>query len=68
MENREKTFTIDKKVYSDLNIKKCCKIFSENYDFTYNNSELTLKCWEDNDILFLEFMNYLLYLELNKNG
>ena len=67
MKMQRKIFKIDNNFYSDNSIKIACNIFSENYDIKYSSWEISFENSEDVDKLYLEFMNYLLYLEFNEN-
>lgn len=59
---------IDKKIYSIKNIKKCLKIFKKDFDMDYKNWILSVNAdEEDESIIYSEFMNYLIYLEVKNN-
>ena len=61
-----KNYLIDNKIYSEKIIKKWLEIFKENFNIEYIDWKIIINEVEENkEIIFLEFMNYLIYLENN---
>lgn len=62
----KKVFKIDNLFYPEQITLQCCNTFQESFDVSYNNGELTIQSDEDNhDVIFWEFMNYQIYLQLH---
>lgn len=59
----KKKITIDTSFYSKNLIKKWCEIFQKNnIPIFYNNEYLIIEDVENSNLIYLEFMNYLIYL------
>lgn len=60
----KKSFKIDKKFYTDEIITKWIQVFQENFNITIKNSSIIINEEENQDMIFDEFMNYLVYLQI----
>lgn len=60
----KKSFKIDKKFYTDEIITKWIQVFQENFNIIIKNSSVIIDEEENQDMIFDEFMNYLVYLQI----
>jgi hypothetical protein len=62
----KKNFKVDNNFYQEKNIKKAILEFSNNFDISYDNLNIYIFAEDNHEIIFDEFMNYLIYLEIKK--
>lgn len=60
----KKSFKIDKKFYTEEIITKWIQVFQENFNIIIKNSSVIIDEEENQDMIFDEFMNYLVYLQI----
>jgi hypothetical protein len=63
----KKDFRIDDKIYPKDLIEKWLKVFKDNFSLTYDKWNLVINEEKNQELVFLEFVNYLTYLSVSND-